>query len=160
MSLIQSHWSSRRRRRRSIGQPSTKLTLSESKSPLCRKPRPINRESPLRFERTIRIEKPTRTSLSNPTDQSNARTWRFCRHTRFPSKPRSYLTTRPSPATDPRAGWRKTVREQRRDIQRLLKESPSLRPEVPGIIDEELSGAREEASASLWPITTSSPVLI
>ena len=54
-----------------------------------------------------------------------------------------------SPATSPRAGWRKTVREQRRGIQTLLKESPSLGPAVPVIIGEELSGAREEALASL-----------
>lgn len=54
-----------------------------------------------------------------------------------------------SPATSPRAGWRKTVREQRRGIQTLLKESPSLGPAVPVIISEELSGAREEALASL-----------
>ncbi len=54
-----------------------------------------------------------------------------------------------SPATSPRAGWRKTVREQRRGIQTLLKESPSLGPGVPVIIGEELSGAREEALASL-----------
>jgi hypothetical protein len=54
-----------------------------------------------------------------------------------------------SPATSPWAGWRKTVREQRRGIQTLLKESPSLDPAVPVIIGEELSGAREEALASL-----------
>jgi hypothetical protein len=54
-----------------------------------------------------------------------------------------------SPATSPWAGWRKTVREQRRGIQTLLKESPSLGPAVPVIIGEELSGAREEALASL-----------
>ena len=54
-----------------------------------------------------------------------------------------------SPATEPRTAWRRTVREQRRGIQRLLKESPSLGQAVPGIIAEELSGAREEALASL-----------
>ncbi|WP_158922583.1 DUF29 domain-containing protein [Acidisphaera sp. S103] len=54
-----------------------------------------------------------------------------------------------SPATEPRTAWRRTVREQRRGIQRLLKESPSLGLAVPGIIAEELSGAREEALASL-----------
>ena len=54
-----------------------------------------------------------------------------------------------SPATEPRTAWRRTVREQRRGIQRLLKESPSLGQAVPGIIAEELNGAREEALASL-----------
>jgi hypothetical protein len=54
-----------------------------------------------------------------------------------------------SPATEPRTVWRRTVREQRRGIQRLLKESPSLGQAVPGIIAEELSGAREEALACL-----------
>lgn len=54
-----------------------------------------------------------------------------------------------SPATDPRAGWRKTVREQRRGIQTLLADSPSLRSTVPDVIEAELNGAREEAMASL-----------
>lgn len=54
-----------------------------------------------------------------------------------------------SPATDPRAGWRKSIREQRRGIQTLLKESPSLRAAVSDIISEEPRGAREEALASL-----------
>jgi len=32
-----------------------------------------------------------------------------------------------SPAGEPRAGWRRTVREQRREIALLLEDSPSLR---------------------------------
>ena len=54
-----------------------------------------------------------------------------------------------SPATHPQAGWRKTIREQRRAIQALLKDSPSLHSAIPVIIGEELGGAREEAAASL-----------
>src|SRR5215210_6799628 len=32
-----------------------------------------------------------------------------------------------SPATDPRAGWRDTVKRERRSIEHLLEDSPSLK---------------------------------
>jgi hypothetical protein len=54
-----------------------------------------------------------------------------------------------SPATDPRAGWRETVREQRRGIQRVLKRNPALRQLVATIINDEMTGARDDARASL-----------
>jgi hypothetical protein len=54
-----------------------------------------------------------------------------------------------SPATEPRAGWRATVRRERQAIERLLKASPSLRPTVPAVVEAEAAAAREEAAASL-----------
>jgi hypothetical protein len=54
-----------------------------------------------------------------------------------------------SPATEPRKGWSETIREQRDEIERLLKEAPSLRRTVPGVIGEELRGARRRVSAAL-----------
>jgi len=54
-----------------------------------------------------------------------------------------------SPAVDPRAGWRATIRRERTDIHRLLKDAPSLRPTVAAVIAEELGAARREAAASL-----------
>jgi hypothetical protein len=54
-----------------------------------------------------------------------------------------------SPATDLRAGWRATVRRERQAIERLLKASPSLRPTVPGVVEAEMVGVRQEAAASL-----------
>ena len=54
-----------------------------------------------------------------------------------------------SPAAQPRAGWRVTVREPRRHIHRILKRNPSLRPAVVEIIRDELSGARDDALASI-----------
>jgi hypothetical protein len=47
-----------------------------------------------------------------------------------------------SPATKPRAGWQRTVIEQRLQIGRLLKDSPSLRQLVPEAIHDEIAGAR------------------
>jgi hypothetical protein len=54
-----------------------------------------------------------------------------------------------SPAMDPRAGWRETVREQRRGIQRVLKRNQPLRQQVATIINDEMAGARDDALASL-----------
>jgi branched-subunit amino acid aminotransferase/4-amino-4-deoxychorismate lyase len=47
-----------------------------------------------------------------------------------------------SPATDPRAGWRATVRRERAEIEDVLKDSPSLRPTVPAVIEAETNTAR------------------
>src|SRR5271165_1979740 len=35
-----------------------------------------------------------------------------------------------SPAAEPRIGWRKTIREQRDEIDLLLEDAPSLRPTI------------------------------
>ena len=54
-----------------------------------------------------------------------------------------------SPARQPRAGWQRMVVEQRLQIARLLKDSPSLRRLVPAAIREELDGARALALLDL-----------
>jgi Domain of unknown function DUF29 len=54
-----------------------------------------------------------------------------------------------SPATEPRIGWPETIREQRDQIERVLKEAPSLRQTVPAVIEEELVVARKRVRASL-----------
>ena len=41
--------------------------------------------------------------------------------------------------------WRGTIREQRRRIEKLCKESPSLRPHVPHLIPDAYVEAREKA---------------
>src|SRR5208283_1511780 len=38
------------------------------------------------------------------------------------------------PAEDPAGGWRKTVRRERKEVEGLLKQSPSLRRHVPEMI--------------------------
>jgi hypothetical protein len=43
------------------------------------------------------------------------------------------------------ASWRKTLRTQRREIRKLLKQSPSLRREVPGLIREAYADAVKDA---------------
>lgn len=54
-----------------------------------------------------------------------------------------------SPAIEPRAGWRDTVRRVRDDIADLLNASPSLRRELPGIVSAQMDRARIRAEASL-----------
>jgi len=43
-------------------------------------------------------------------------------------------------------GWSGTIREQRRRIAKLLRESPSLRPVLPHLIPEAYMEARDKAS--------------
>jgi len=48
-----------------------------------------------------------------------------------------------SPALDPRAGWRRTIRRERREIARLLADAPSLKQTASAVIQQEFSGARD-----------------
>jgi Domain of unknown function DUF29 len=52
-------------------------------------------------------------------------------------------------------GWRSTIREQRRRLARLLQDSPSLRSEVPALLDDGYPHARVKAldETSLQPET-------
>jgi hypothetical protein len=43
------------------------------------------------------------------------------------------------------ASWRKTLRTQRREVRKLLRQSPSLRREVPGMIREAYADAVKDA---------------
>jgi len=54
-----------------------------------------------------------------------------------------------SPATEPRRGWQDSVIEARAAIRRLLRDSPSLRRDLPEIVQMEMVEARELASRSL-----------
>ena len=54
-----------------------------------------------------------------------------------------------SPAGDPRSGWQETIVQQRGDIERILADSPSLRPTIPTVIDKELGRARRIAALAL-----------
>jgi hypothetical protein len=47
-----------------------------------------------------------------------------------------------SSALDPQAGWRSTIRRERREIERLLADAPSLRPTVPAVVHKELASAQ------------------
>jgi hypothetical protein len=46
-----------------------------------------------------------------------------------------------SPAIEPRNGWRRTVRLARLDIDRILEDSPSLKREIPRLIEIESARA-------------------
>jgi Domain of unknown function DUF29 len=52
------------------------------------------------------------------------------------------LKLQASPATEPSRGWRDSIRRARREIERKLEESPSLRREVPALIARETPGVR------------------
>lgn len=54
-----------------------------------------------------------------------------------------------SPAIDPRAGWRESIRDARDKIEDVLKESPSLQSELPKIIQDETKRGARRAIASL-----------
>jgi hypothetical protein len=54
-----------------------------------------------------------------------------------------------SPATDPRAGWRATIRRERVEIRGVLKDSPSLGPTVPAVIETEMPTARQIVEAEM-----------
>jgi uncharacterized protein DUF29 len=54
-----------------------------------------------------------------------------------------------SPAAEPRAGWRSTIRDARVEIEDALEESPSLRREVAAIVDSQLAAAARLAEADL-----------
>jgi Domain of unknown function DUF29 len=59
------------------------------------------------------------------------------------------LKLQASPATAPERGWRDSIRRARRDIERLLDASPSLRREVARMIEDETTAARLLVLASL-----------
>ena len=44
-----------------------------------------------------------------------------------------------SPSGEPRRGWTETILRERLEIERLLEDSPSLRRELPDIIDRDMS---------------------
>ncbi len=54
-----------------------------------------------------------------------------------------------SPATNPRNGWRRTVRNQRRDLNRLLKDEATLATRVEAVIQDEIEDARDQARADI-----------
>jgi len=54
-----------------------------------------------------------------------------------------------SPAIDPRNSWRRTIRLARLDIDRILEDSPSLKREIPRLIEKETAGAVQLAILDL-----------
>jgi hypothetical protein len=58
---------------------------------------------------------------------------------------RHLLKLEVSPAAEPRAGWRATIREARSEIEGLLEDSPSLRREAEALIKKQIRAAAELA---------------
>lgn len=59
------------------------------------------------------------------------------------------LKLQAAPARDPVRGWMELVRRARREVERLLTESPSLRRELPKMIADELPAARKMVEINL-----------
>ena len=59
------------------------------------------------------------------------------------------LKVQTSPSREPLRGWLDTIRRSRREIERLLRESPSLRRETASTIGEEFPPARALVEANL-----------
>jgi hypothetical protein len=70
-------------------------------------------------------------------------------HNRIHQILRRLLKIRFSSAEQARRGWRGEVREQRRRLGQVLRDSPSLRPSVRGVIAEEWRAAVERAESDL-----------
>jgi hypothetical protein len=62
---------------------------------------------------------------------------------------RHLLKLEASPAVEPRAGWRSTILDARTEIDDVLRDSPSLRREIDGLVAEQLTAAAELAAADL-----------
>lgn len=54
-----------------------------------------------------------------------------------------------SPAEEPRNAWRRTIGRARDDIERVLEDSPSLRRELPGVVETETARARWRVAESM-----------
>ena len=54
-----------------------------------------------------------------------------------------------SPAAEPRIGWRKTIREQRDEIDLLLEDAPSLRLTIAAVIGRRVDKAKEQVRRNL-----------
>jgi len=54
-----------------------------------------------------------------------------------------------SPSTEPRGGWRSTIREARAEIEDVLEDSPSLRREIAEIVQKQSGTAAKLAAADL-----------
>ncbi|MEO8716128.1 MAG: DUF29 domain-containing protein [Acetobacteraceae bacterium] len=59
------------------------------------------------------------------------------------------LKLQASPAIQPTAVWRDTIRRTREEIAEILEDSPSLRREVPGMVARRLKAARGLVGANL-----------
>jgi hypothetical protein len=53
------------------------------------------------------------------------------------------------PAREPRADWQETIAQHRGDIERVLADSPSLRPTIPTVIDNAMDRAKRVAALAL-----------
>jgi hypothetical protein len=62
---------------------------------------------------------------------------------------RHLLKLEASPAADPRAGWRTTVRDARIEIEDLLEASPSLRREIDAVVNRQNTSAAKLAAHDL-----------
>jgi hypothetical protein len=73
---------------------------------------------------------------------------------------RHLLKLEHSPASEPRSGWRQTIREARVEVRTLLTDSPSLKSEVSRLIEEQARDAVELALGDLEQFGGLTPAII
>ncbi len=54
-----------------------------------------------------------------------------------------------SPAAQPRAGWVQSIMNARQELELIFQDSPSLRRQVPAILEKQLDRAREKVERAL-----------
>src|SRR3954469_16758493 len=65
-----------------------------------------------------------------------------------------------SSASEPRLGWRQTIRRERREIELLLDDSPSLRAEVPRMIERDMPSIGRDVATTLKDHGGANPVTL
>ena len=65
-----------------------------------------------------------------------------------------------SPAPEPRAGWRETVRRERRAIEHLLEDSPSLKAEVARMIERDSYPTANDVAETLKVYGEATPAVL
>jgi Domain of unknown function DUF29 len=65
-----------------------------------------------------------------------------------------------SSASEPRLGWRQTIRRERREIGSLLDDSPSLRAEVPRMIERDMPSIGRDVATTLKDHGEANPVTL
>jgi hypothetical protein len=107
--------------------------------------------------RALRGAGMARTNTPDPIDWDNVaaeieslgRSERSALRSRLASIIEHLMKLQASPAELPRNDWMDSIDAQRREIERLLEDSPSLRGEVPGLIEGETPRARRAVLRTL-----------
>jgi hypothetical protein len=62
---------------------------------------------------------------------------------------RHFFKLEASPSAEPRRGWEESINDARTEIEAILEHSPSLRREIPGLVQKQLAVAARRAARDL-----------